>query len=222
MKPKLFAVLTFLVMLVVLITAVSVKGQGDDLVFQAYVNQPLELIKIRNVVTSVYLDFRLFDTIFEALLLLVSIGAIFIFTSLNENEKRVPGPTFNLEDLNLYRLPKVMLSVVYPLLFLLGTYMIINGADSPGGGFQGGAILASVLMSRYLVQSQYDYDYRRPYRYEKVSFVLVLLLALLYLTGWIPKDYLRHYILAMNLLIAMKVGFGFSAIFIKFMDGTNE
>lgn len=198
------------------------SGDTSELVFRSYTEQPLEVTKIRNLVSSIYLDFRLFDTIFEALLLLVSIGAIFLFTTLTDHEKRVEIHTFEFEEPNTYNLPRIMMSVVYPLLFIFGIYMIINGADSPGGGFQGGAILASILMSRYIVEDNYEYSYQKPYNYEKAIYIFVILTSALYLAGVIPSEYLRLYILMMNILIALKVASGFSAIFIKFINGNKN
>ena len=43
------------------------------------------------------------------------------------------------------------LGFMFPLIIIFGVYMILNGHLSPGGGFQGGTILASVFICRYLI-----------------------------------------------------------------------
>lgn len=51
-----------------------------------------------------------------------------------------------------------MIGIVYPFVILIGFYMILNGHNSPGGGFQGGTILSTVLITRYLVHPTLDLD----------------------------------------------------------------
>lgn len=222
MKNKIYGILTFVLALFTILLFVFFTDASSDIVFEGFKNQSIEFVKINNLVTSIYLDFRLFDTIFEALLLLVSIGAIFTFSSLSDHEKNISHPKFDHEDKNIYSLPRIIMSIIYPLLILFGIYMIVNGADSPGGGFQAGAILASIFMSRYIAEKNYNYDYKRPYNFEKLTFIVFLILAILFLLNLIPRQYLRTYILAMNILIAIKVMFGFAAIFIKFINGDSD
>ncbi len=221
-KEKMYAGITGLVAILVGFVFYFYSYAGSRAVYEGYTSLTLDQSKVENIVTSIYLDFRLFDTIFEALLLLLSIGAIFIFTSLTEDENQVSLPSFDHDPNDVFQLPRIMMSVVYPLLFMLGIYMIVNGADSPGGGFQAGAILASIMMSRYIVDQVYDYDYYKPYTYEKIIYIFILIFSVYHLMGWIPRDYLRDFVLLMNILLAVKVMLGFSAIFIKFMNGDDH
>ena len=41
---------------------------------------------------------------------------------------------------------KVTMGAIYPFIIVFGIYIILNGHLSPGGGFQGGAILSSVFI----------------------------------------------------------------------------
>lgn len=44
------------------------------------------------------------------------------------------------------------LGVLYPIIFLFfGLYVTINGHNTPGGGFQGGAIISSTFIIQYIV-----------------------------------------------------------------------
>lgn len=222
MKNKVFSVFTVLIMLLVLAYMVKYSNVTNDIVFQSYIKVGGEHNQVKNIVTSVLLDFRVLDTLFEALLLLVSIIAIFKFTSLEAHELQIPLKTFDYDKQAHYRIPRYIMSIVYPFFVILGAYIIVNGADSPGGGFQGGGILATLVMSRYIVTRESRFNSAKPYTYEKVIYILIILLVSIYLLIGLDPKYIRLYMLFMNILIGLKVASGFSAIIIKFMKGDQK
>ena len=120
-----------------------------------------------------------------------------------------------------------MTGLLYPFLILFGIYIIANGHITPGGGFQGGAILASVFISRYLVHPFEDMEINYFLVFEKIFFFLIVIIpALFVFTGFSQRadSYNLFYLMAMNALIGLKVCCGLTVIFFRFIfyEGSNE
>jgi multicomponent Na+:H+ antiporter subunit B len=112
-----------------------------------------------------------------------------------------------------------VISLLYPLMLLFAFAVILNGHRTPGGGFQGGAILATVLISRYLVHPHQDIRIKTLQSAEKILFIgIVLLPALLLLSGFVKWSDATNqiYLITMNSLIGLKVGAGLTSIFFRF------
>jgi multicomponent Na+:H+ antiporter subunit B len=104
-----------------------------------------------NTVTGVTFDLRGFDTLGEELILFVAaLGAAVLLRAqrgeraveeaAEAEERRGPGTSSALRALGAV--------LVGPML-LLGIYVVVHGALTPGGGFQGGVILAGALLLVY-------------------------------------------------------------------------
>lgn len=222
MRNKLYGAFVLFVAIIIVMYMATHSTYTDNTVFQGYVEVGLEHSQVKNLVTSVLLDYRVFDTLFEALLLLVSIVAIFSFTSLEPHENCIHSDKFTQDESYNYTILRFLMSIVYPLFIVLGVYIIVNGADSPGGGFQGGAILATLIMSRYIVTKETPFGSFKPYAFEKIIYLFIIVLTGAYLLGFIESRYIRQYMLLMNIFIGLKVASGFSAIIIKFMKGDTQ
>lgn len=191
----------------------------DDVVFREYIEQ-YSAINIDNIVTAIYLDFRAFDTLFEALLLIVSVIAIYEFTNIDQSENNNELKRFTHDSPEDYSLIRYTLSIIYPIFIMFGFYLIYNGADTPGGGFQGGAVLATLIMSRYLVSGiDSNFSIDLPYMLEKIVYIGIIISTTYFLLVGIGIDLYRHYIFLMNFLIGIKVSLGFSTIFVKLVKG---
>ncbi|WP_161878805.1 MnhB domain-containing protein [Alkalibacterium sp. MB6] len=174
-----------------------------------------------NAVAAIYLNYRVFDTLFEALMLMVSVMEVINVSWANKHSDR-----YQLEEDDMYyknnsELVARMVGIVYPFVILLGLYIIANGHVSPGGGFQGGAILATALISRYLVYPNFDLDLHIIEKMEKILFLFIVLTPVLYVFMQIQPDntVISHqvYMVFMNTLIGLKVFFGLSIIFYRFV-----
>lgn len=106
-----------------------------------------------DVVTAVTLDFRGIDTIGEEFILFISVTAISVLLrrqaqeAEEAEEEEQPGRTSPARDDGLLLFGVGLASVVV----LFGVYLVTHGHLTPGGGFQGGAVLASALLLLYLV-----------------------------------------------------------------------
>lgn len=91
---------------------------------------------VTNPVTAVLLNFRAFDTLLEVAVLMIALIAFFGFSTSPSEIKAVKK-----EDMS-YMLAKILA----PFIILGGVYMTLIGSVRPGGAFQAGAILASLLI----------------------------------------------------------------------------
>lgn len=111
------------------------------------------------------------------------------------------------------------LNLIYPFILIFGLYVIVNGHISPGGGFQGGAILAGVFIIRYFLDTSLPFSLERLNQLEKFLYLLLLLSGLFYSLVFLGKfsaPIKNLYLMAMNVLIGIKVFCGLSIIFFRF------
>jgi len=124
----------------------------------------------------------------------------------------------------------VMVSrLLFPFVVMFGLYIIVNGSLSPGGGFQGGAILATAILTTFFAQPTRTLKIKKIILLEKSLFLLlvILLLAGYFLGGeffmnltrspWLPFS-LSSYLVFLNLLIGLKVALGLTAIVYVFYE----
>jgi len=97
-----------------------------------------------NTVTSVVVGYRAFDTLGEVTVLFVAalgLGAVLAAAG-------GAGARREVEPASLVLRTGAIL--LFPLLVLFGTYIFLHGHLTPGGGFQGGAVIASACLLIYL------------------------------------------------------------------------
>ena len=174
-----------------------------------------------NAVAGIYLNYRVFDTLFEALMLMVSVMEVINVSWANRHEEEYRYQPDDLNTKNNSEIIIRMVGIIYPFVVLIGLYVILNGHVSPGGGFQGGSILATALISRYLVYPNFDIDLEIIERLEKVLFFFIILVPVIYIFMQIQpaNTFLSHqvYMILMNTLIGFKVFSGLSIIFYRFV-----
>lgn len=118
-------------------------GESKTKVGKYYIDRGREETGAANIVTSVVVNYRGFDTLGEVTVLFVAaIGLGAILATRREKEKREIQPA----SLVLYTGCRFL----FPLILLFGAYIFIHGHLTPGGGFQGGAIIASAFLLVYL------------------------------------------------------------------------
>lgn len=114
----------------------------------------------------------------------------------------------------------ITVGTVYPLIIIFGLYIIINGHLSPGGGFQGGAILASAFIIQYLTSYNKKINLSLLNIIEKILYLCIVLFSIvfiLYLNNSISLITKELYLVMMNILIGIKVFCGLSVIFFRFV-----
>lgn len=140
MKLRGLANLLFLLGLGLLL-AVSFQGLGFGdppmRVGEAIQHQAVEQTGAANLVTAVVLGYRGLDTLGELTILFVAATAAGLVLGGRSGPARPDPPAgFILRQAS---------DLLFPFLLVLGFYIILHGHLTPGGGFQGGAILAAAF-----------------------------------------------------------------------------
>jgi multicomponent Na+:H+ antiporter subunit B len=108
-----------------------------------------------NFVSALNFDLRNFDTLGEEYILFAAVvGVTLLLRGLRDEEERESSPAGHRFSEASDALRALSL-VLVPLLVALGVYIIVHGALTPGGGFQGGVIVAggpvaALVAGRYL------------------------------------------------------------------------
>lgn len=185
-----------------------------------YLNFYYEDTAAKNSVAAIYLNYRVFDTLFEALMLMVSVMEVIHISWGNKHliQRSILRKEFyknNQSEVVLH-----FVGIIFPFLLMIAFYIIINGHNSPGGGFQGGAILATALIARYLIYPNEYLDLNILEKLEKFLFVIILSVPIFFI---FMNDFSGNfifnqiYLVTMNILIGFKVFFGLGVILYRFI-----
>jgi len=109
-----------------------------------YVHEGVKETGATNIVSSVVLGYRGFDTLGEVAVLFIAATGLAAVLHL-------AGPSRGKRDAEPASLVVFTgCRFLFPLLLLFGTYVFVHGHLTPGGGFQGGAMIASAFLLIYL------------------------------------------------------------------------
>lgn len=127
---------------------------------------------VANLVTSVVLGYRGFDTLLELTILFTAatVAGLVLHGSGGQTTTRPAG--FIL---------RAGADLAFPLLLVVGIYIILHGHLTPGGGFQGGVILATAFFVPLLARPGSPLDHRVASMIEGLAgaaFIAIGLLAL--------------------------------------------
>ena len=206
----------FVVALAILFIAFIPKGSSVTALKDSYIARFREEIGGENAVTAIYLGYRLYDTLFEALTLLVSIVAV-VHLSWYDAVVATHGKR---SDILASPIAAVTIRIICPVMLLFCVYLIANGHVSSGGGFQGGVLAAVFFVCRYLIHDIYDMRIDRVLTIEKIVFLGIAILSVLFFFMGVqtrPPTEKVVYLVTMNLLIGFKVTCVFLIIFYRFI-----
>ncbi len=112
------------------------------------------------------------------------------------------------------------MGMIYPVIIIFGFYIIYNGHNTPGGGFQGGAILSSAFTVNYLATDDIKIKLSMLNKIEKLLYLLIVLFGVtftIYFLSDFSHEVKRIYLAVMNMLIGLKVACGLTVIFYRFI-----
>lgn len=115
---------------------------------------------------------------------------------------------------------RTTMGAIYPFIIIFGFYIILNGHTSPGGGFQGGAILASVFIIQYFTTYEKTISLHVFNRIEKILYFAIVCFVIIFIfqfRQWIPSTFKVYYMILLNFLIGIKVCCGLSIVFYRFV-----
>jgi len=116
-----------------------------------YLEQTPTQLSVANVITAIVVNYRGFDTLGEvSVLFLASLGlGSILYRKHKEGEEEVAilKPSSQLLQAGS--------KLIFPAILVLGAYVFIHGHLTPGGGFQGGAIIATGFLLMMMAYQDY-------------------------------------------------------------------
>ena len=141
----------------------------------------IEKVNSANLVTAVVVTYRGLDTLGEVTILFLT-AAIIAFFLKKQSETRTLRRNSEIF--------KTAAKVLIPIIIMVGVYIFINGHLSPGGGFQGGAVIASAVILMLLAFPNMPFNNKLFAYTESVSglvFVGLAALGALIGTGYLDN-----------------------------------
>ncbi len=126
------------------LTSLITENMGLTPLARHYVEKGADELGAANLVTSVVVSYRGLDTLGEVMVLFTATTGVTALL-VGEHKKK------ESEDLAFGRrqgseLLATGAAFLFPILVLFGIYIFVNGHLTPGGGFQGGVVLASAFL----------------------------------------------------------------------------
>jgi multicomponent Na+:H+ antiporter subunit B len=182
-----------------------------------------------NVITGILLTYRGFDTLGEVAVLFMvaaSVGLVVGGERLQREESRDDGSEEARQSSEIIQSGAQILA---PLISIFAAYIIMNGHLSAGGGFQGGAVIASGVVLMLLAYPQYQPNIELLSITESAAgafFVLVGIAGLIVAGGFLDNRILplgqfgaffsAGAIPVLSVLLGIKVGCELSVILDRF------
>jgi multicomponent Na+:H+ antiporter subunit B len=200
---------------------------------ESYVQLVPQKLGAPNVITGILLTYRAFDTLGEvAVLFMVSASVVLVLNSARSpravaHRAEEPRPSSEIVESGT--------QILSPLIAIFAAYIIMNGHLSAGGGFQGGAVIASCVLLLLLAYPHYQLNIEFLTITESVAgvlFVLVGIAGLIVAGGFLDNRILSlgqfgaffsaGAIPVLSVLLGVKVGCELSVILDGFRPGPVE
>jgi len=118
-------------------------GTPDSEMGSYYLENAKEGTGAANTVTSVVAGYRSLDTLGEIAVLFIAATGLSALLSVGKK-----GFSRSVEDSSLVL--STGCRALFPFILLLGVYLFVHGHLTPGGGFQGGAVIGSAFLLLHL------------------------------------------------------------------------
>ena len=148
----------------------------------SYLNSGVQKTGAVNIVTSIVVNYRGFDTLGEVTVLFLAatgMGALLFRKKPMQRSRQ-----------NASVIVKTGARILFPLIIILGVYVFVHGHLTPGGGFQGGAIIASGFLLMFMSYRTYKVNHKVLSLFETfagTSFVLLGLTGLIWGTSFLAN-----------------------------------
>lgn len=119
-------------------------------VSREYVQREAGELGAMNLVTAIVVTYRGLDTLGEVTVLLLAASGISLLLRRRSAEIPEPSPKRPASEF-IHAGAKILT----PVIVMFGVYIFLNGHLSPGGGFQGGAVIASSVLLMFLAFPDY-------------------------------------------------------------------
>jgi len=176
----------------------------------------------QNVIGAILMGYRIYDTLFEALLLVMAVTAVTQLSFFGDYAVKQGTQSVVKKD----KVAFYSIRIISPLILIFGIYLIMNGHISAGGGFQGGVAVAAFFVCRYLIHNIYDLPVKKILSMEEIVFFALAVFTVL--TVFIAPAVLQYetlrsetfqtiQLVSANALVGIKVACGFFVIFYRYI-----
>ena len=130
----------------------GVENVRATTVAQRYIEHGLEETGAINIVSGMILDYRAFDTLGESHVLFTALICVMILLRVDSKNQRQGFEDYYTTMRETYfasekdTILKTIGIFLVPCIFIYGIYVLLNGQNSPGGGFSGGAIMGAAMI----------------------------------------------------------------------------
>jgi multicomponent Na+:H+ antiporter subunit B len=167
---KLFSIITVALFLLMILPLLRQVAPFESLgqVAERYASEGPEELGAANLVTAVIVTYRGLDTLGEVTVLFIATAGVgFLLRREEEHEKtgsdeagreETPGPTGGDTAEARRECSEILCTgsgFLVPLLLLFGVYIFLHGHLTPGGGFQGGVVIASAMLLLMLSRASF-------------------------------------------------------------------
>lgn len=157
-------------------------SKANESITKHYLDNAGEETGATNVVTAIVVEYRGFDTLGEVTVLFTaSIGLSMLLHRIHSKGKEKRGANLIAREGS---------KLVLPFILLTGTYIFIHGHLTPGGGFPGGAVVASGFLLMMLSYPEFFMKKERVAVVEGIGgivFVIIGLLGLIFATYFLQN-----------------------------------
>lgn len=153
-----------------------------------YAENEASQVGASNIVTAIVVSYRGFDTLGEVTILFLAASIISFVLKVRE-EDIIPNRSLRITS----ELLESASQVIVPIIFMVGIYIFINGHLTPGGGFQGGAVIASGVLLMIMANPNFGVGHKVIATVESISgfaFVGIGVLGLVLAGGFLDNHVL--------------------------------
>ncbi|MCK4355864.1 hypothetical protein KAW44_02140 [Candidatus Bipolaricaulota bacterium] len=123
----------------VLIVTFDYRGAQEE-AGAAYIENGVSDTGAANLVSAIYLNYRLYDTLFEILVFSVAVLGVHFYLVQQK------GSAEEVTHIPESQIIRISADLLFPPILLLGIYLVLFGHPSSGGGFSGGAVAGTGLL----------------------------------------------------------------------------
>lgn len=248
MIKRLFIFIMLVLMAVIFFNLASNYTESTSLskLGHYYVEKGPQEIGAPNLVTAVVVTYRGLDTLGEVTVLFISAAGVGLLLrrsrrkqSSDEQLKANRAKEMVVKQKAASEIVETATELLLPMIILFGIYVFMNGHLSPGGGFQGGAIIASGTMFLLLALPESHLSRLMITMTESLSgfgYVVVGVLGVMMAGGFLDNRFMdlgtygdlfsAGAIPLIYAFVGLKVGFELSAVLDRFRQedssGDNE
>ena len=180
MIKRLFAFILLIFTSVMFYSIFSNTVQNTELkgVAKEYAERGADELGAQNLVTAIVVTYRGLDTLGEVAVLFLAATGVAVLLRRRKEDEVSPDPEGKPKRQSS-ELLRTGADLLAPIMVMFGIYIFINGHLSPGGGFQGGAVIASAVLLLFLSDINYKINHTFFGLIESSSGVLYVVIGIL-------------------------------------------